>query len=180
MPGGGGANNNSLMSADSPLRLGEPAKRYRIRPARPEDAPALALVEAMAFDPGHYGGMMMTRRSFRDHAKCANALLVAEDLTKGRELAGYALGMVKQGSHYVRFASLAVTPKHGGKGAGRMLFEALETFARKQGYRGVRLEVRADNQRLLERYQGLGYTVFAIVEDYYPDGCAAIRLVRDL
>lgn len=154
---------------------------YRIRPATPEDAVPLAAIEAAAFDPARYDGMLMNARTFRRHAAGANALLVAEDLARpGHPVCGYALGFVKRGSPYVRFVSLAILPEHGGKGAGRLLFEAIEDFARQHRYRGVRLEIREDNTRLLDRYLGIGYSVFETVPDYYPDGAAAIRMVKDV
>jgi ribosomal-protein-alanine N-acetyltransferase len=120
----------------------------------------------------------MNRRRFAAHIRAGrNPIFVAEE--ESRPPCGYALGFVRAGSDYLRFYSLAVSPEHAGKGAGRMLFEAMEAFARKRGCRGMRLEVRADNKRLLDRYAGLGYRVFQEVAGYYGDGCAAIRLVRD-
>lgn len=161
--------------------LAPAADRYRIRPGKPEDAPALAEVERIAFDPAHYGGMLLDERAFRRHAEGRNALMVADDLTgDGTPLCGYALGFVRRGSPYVRFVSLAILPQHGGRGAGRLLFESIEGFARGNGFRGVRLEVREDNTRLRDRYLRLGYKIFETVADYYPDGAAAVRLVRDL
>ncbi len=153
---------------------------YVIRPARPEDVPALAELEQVAFDPALYGGAMMSARSFLRHVRLGrNVLLVAEDQEDG-SVAGYALGFVKRGSPYIRFYSLAIFPKHNGRGAGPMLFDAIEEHARRNGYRGVRLEVRADNERLIRRYLRIGYQVFATVPEYYADGTAATRMVRDL
>jgi len=125
--------------------------------------------------------MMLNERSFRRHAAGPNVLLVAEDLTReGAPACGYALGFVKRGSPYVRFVSLAILPEHGGRGAGRLLFEGIEDFARESGRRGVRLEIREDNTRLLQRYLRLGYTTFETIADYYPDHAAAVRMVKDL
>lgn len=120
----------------------------------------------------------MSRRSFAAHIRAGrNPLLVSTE--KNRPACGYALGLVRAGSDYVRFYSLAILPEHAGQGAGRLLFQAMERLARRRGYRGMRLEVRADNRRLLDRYLGLGYRVLDEVGGYYADGCAAIRLVRD-
>ena len=133
----------------------------------------------MAFDPALYAGATMSRQSFAAHIRAGrNPLFVVTQ--PPAPVCGYALGFVRAGSSYVRFYSLAILPEHAGKGAGRRLFQAIEGFARREGYRGVRLEIRADNKRLLERYLGLGYRVFANVPAYYADGCAAIRMVRDL
>lgn len=121
----------------------------------------------------------MSRQSFAGHIRAGrNPLFVA--VQSSAPPCGYALGFVRTGSRYVRFYSLAILPEHAGQGAGRALFQAIEGFARREGYRGVRLEIRADNKRLLDRYLGLGYRVFDEVPAYYADGCAAIRMVRDL
>jgi ribosomal protein S18 acetylase RimI-like enzyme len=138
----------------------------------------LAAIEAAAFDPRLYAGSTMSRRSFAAHIRAGrNPLFVA--VQKSQPACGYALGFVRAGSPYVRFYSLAILPEHAGEGAGRLLFQAMERYARRRGYRGIRLEVRADNRRLLDRYLGLGYRIFEEVAGYYADGCAAVRMVRD-
>ncbi len=153
---------------------------YLIRRARIEDVPALAAIEKAAFDPATYGGLMMDDRAFRRHVGGKNVLLVAVPNTPEAPIAGYALGLVKRGSPYIRFVSLAVLPEHGGRGAGWRLFDGIEKAARENGYRGVRLEIREDNTRLLARYQRAGYRVFTTVPGYYSDGAGAIRMIRDL
>jgi len=87
------------------------------------------------------------------------------------------LGLAHAGSRFLRFYSLAVLPEAQGGALGRRLFEAIEAAARKRGL-GVITEVRADNRKLHERYLGLGYKEFERKTDYYPDGCAAIRMKR--
>ena len=135
-------------------------------------------IETVAFDPALYAGSTMSRQSFAGHIRAGrNPLFVVTQPPAAA--CGYALGFVRAGSCYVRFYSLAILPEHAGKGAGRALFQAIEDFACRKGYRGVRLEIRADNKRLQDRYLGLGYRVFAKVPAYYADGCAAIRMVRD-
>lgn len=152
---------------------------YLIRPARIEDVPRLAEIEEIAFDPKTYGGFLMDARAFRRQIGGRNFLLVAEQNVPGGGVAGYALGLVRKDSPYVRFVSLAVLPEHGGRGAGWRLFDAIENAGRDNGYRGVRLEIRADNDRLLARYHRAGYEEFSRVPDYYSDGAAAIRMVKD-
>jgi ribosomal protein S18 acetylase RimI-like enzyme len=159
----------------------EPARPppYVIRPARAEDVPRLARIEEIAFDAASYGGFLMTAQAFRRQVRSRNFLLVAIQNSDAGDVAGYALGLVRKDSPYVRFISLAVLPEHGGRGAGWRLFDAIESAARDNGYRGVRLEIRGDNTRLLARYQRAGYREFATVPDYYSDGAAAIRMVKD-
>jgi len=152
---------------------------YTIRPAHAGDVPALAEIEKTSFDTAAYGGFLMDARAFRRQVGTRNFLLVAVPNAPGGEVAGYALGLVRRNSPYVRFVSLAVLPEHGGRGAGWRLFDAIERAARDNGYRGVRLEIREDNTRLLARYRRGGYREFATVPDYYSDGAAAIRMVRE-
>lgn len=152
---------------------------YLIRPARLEDVDALVAIENAAFDPAHYGGLQMTARSFRHHVRSKNFLLVAVQNTPEATVAGYALGFVKKGVPYVRFYSLAVGAEHGGRGAAWRLFEAIENAARDGGFRGVRLEIREDNDRLLARYKRQGYEVFAREADFYSDHAGAIKMVKD-
>jgi len=153
---------------------------YIIRDARLEDVPALAAIEKAAFDPSAYGeGFTMNARAFRHHVKGDSILLVAEQNSGDHAVAGYALGWVKKTSPYVRFTSLAVLPEHGGRGAAWRLFEGIEKEAQRRGLRGVRLEIREDNVRLLARYKRQGYAVFRTVPDYYSDGAGAIRMIKD-
>ncbi len=153
---------------------------YIIRHATREDVPALAAIEETAFDKTTYGGLLMSARAFRRHVDSDNFLLVAVTNDDATKVAGYALGLVRKGSPYVRFVSLAVLPEHGGRGAAWRLFDAIEEAAIAGAYRGVRLEIRADNTRLQARYIRDGYREFARVPDYYSDGAAAIRMVKDL
>jgi ribosomal protein S18 acetylase RimI-like enzyme len=153
---------------------------YTIRKARPEDVDALVEIETLAFPPEKYAGMTMSRRSFAEHIrKDQNEMLVAVDKTTG-VVAGYSLGFVREDSPYIRFYSIAVRPDHEGRGAGRLLFSGIEDAARKRKLRGVRLEIRADNTRLQNRYERGGYVIFQTVKDYYPDGVAALRLYKDI
>lgn len=155
---------------------------YRLRLGRPADAAALAAIEAAAFASPGYAGMQMSERSFAGHLKAAtNPLLVAvQGSGKDEVVCGYALGFVRADSPYVRFVSLAIRPQDAGRGAGKLLFQGIERFARRAGLRGVRLEIREDNHRLRDRYLGIGYRIFARVPGYYGDGCAALRMVRDV
>jgi ribosomal protein S18 acetylase RimI-like enzyme len=153
---------------------------YTIRKAKPEDVDALVEIETLAFPPEKYAGMTMSRRSFAEHVRSGrNELLVAVDKTTG-VVAGYSLGFVRDDSPYIRFYSIAVRPDHEGRGAGRLLFSGIEDAARKRKLKGVRLEIRADNTRLQNRYERGGYVIFRTVKDYYPDGVAALRLYKDI
>jgi len=143
------------------------------RPAAPEDLDALADLETAVFRPPAYEPM--SRRQFRHHIHSPRAdLLVCH---RSGTVCGYALGLTRAGSRYLRFYSLAVSPDAQGGDLGRRLFAAMEAAARARGL-GVITEVRADNTRLHQRYLSLGYSEFERKPDYYPDGCAAIRMKK--
>ena len=167
----------------SPTRVAwgaQPLANYSIRPARPDDVEALVGIETLAFPPEKYAGMTMSGRAFAEHIRTGrNELLVAVDRETG-VVAGYSLGFVRRDSPYIRFYSIAVRPDHEGRGAGRLLFSGIEDAAKERRLKGVRLEIRADNTRLRNRYERSGYRVFRTVKDYYPDGVAALRLYRDI
>ncbi|MCT8971582.1 GNAT family N-acetyltransferase [Microbaculum marinisediminis] len=144
-----------------------------LRTAGPADLDALVEIENAVFVPPAYEPM--SRRQFRWHISNPRAALIV--CTRRGQVVGYALGLARAGSRYMRFYSLAVLSQAQGGEIGKRLFEAIETAARQRGL-GVITEVRADNTRLHRRYLGLGYTEFEHKPDYYPDGCAAIRMKR--
>jgi ribosomal protein S18 acetylase RimI-like enzyme len=144
-----------------------------LRRAGPTDLDALVDIENTVFVRPAYEPM--SRRQFRRHMDNPRADLIV--CVRDGRIVGYALGLARAASHYLRFYSLAVAPEAQGGEIGRMLFEAIEAAAKKRGL-GVITEVRADNARLHRRYLGLGYVEFEHKPDYYPDGCAAIRMNR--
>ncbi len=145
----------------------------KLRPAAPADLDALVELETAVFVQPAYEPM--ARRQFRWHIGNPRAALIVCE--RDERVVGYALGLARTGSHYMRFYSLAVLPDAQGGAIGRRLFEAIEQAAAARGL-GVITEVRADNVKLHQRYLGLGYVEFERKPDYYPDGCAAIRMKR--
>jgi len=145
----------------------------KIRSALPGDLDRLVEIETAVFVPPAYEPM--SPRQFRRHIASPRAELLVG--TRDGRVIGYALGLTRSTSRFLRFYSLAVDPETQGGTVGRMLFEAMENAARERGL-GVITEVRADNSRLHQRYLSLGYAEFERKPDYYPDGCDAIRLKR--
>ncbi|MCB2053071.1 MAG: GNAT family N-acetyltransferase [Geminicoccaceae bacterium] len=150
------------------------------RAARIDDAERLAAIERAAFDPRVYDGLITAdkfRRFARGGPTGANAaLIVAED--REDRVVGYALVLFRRGSSAGRFYSLAVDPAAQGTGVGGRLFAAAEQAVRDHGATRMRLEIRADNHTLEQRYARAGYRHVQRVEGYYPDGCAALRMER--
>ncbi|MBB5207427.1 GNAT family N-acetyltransferase [Chiayiivirga flava] len=150
----------------------------RIRPARPDDADALARMEAATFDPVHYDSLLSAAR-FRHHARNPSAALGVAAGGDDVPL-GYALVLFRRGSDAGRFYSLAISAAMQGHGLGHALFDWAEAETVRRGRHRLNLEIREDNATLLQRYSRRGYVIYRRVDDYYPDGAAALKMFRRL
>lgn len=134
------------------------AAPWRIRPAGPTDATAIAALERRCFsDP-------WSERSFREALDASSTfVLVAEDA--GDAIAGYFVGHVAAGSAEV--LNLAVAPEARRRGLGRELLEAglLELAGR--GAEEVFLEVRESNLAAQALYRSYGFREVGRRRDYY-------------
>ena len=144
-----------------------------VRLASIDDLKALLILESKAFT-----GDRLSRRSFR-HAitSSGSALFVA--MQEG-ELLGYALLHLRQGTRLARLYSLAVSPEARGLGIGKLLIQACEKKAIKQGKMLLRLEVSDVNHNAIALYQKMGYKEFGHYDAYYEDQTDAIRMQKRL
>lgn|SRR5690606_4319561 len=140
-----------------------------IRPARASDIDALLAIEDAVFE-----GDRLSRRSFNRHLESETALLLVAE--EAGELAGYALLFHRRGEQVVRIYSLAVAPKFMSQGVGKRLLAAAEERAAAMQRAVLSLEVREDNERALQLYQGVGFQQMKRLPGYYEDGVAALRL----
>lgn len=120
-----------------------------LRSARPEDLPALAAMDARAFDPiWHYPVHDLMELMMRGR------LQIADD---AGEIAGYT-GLLLNNNGEAHLARLAVNPDYQGHGIGRkLLADAIET-ARSEGLRDFALNTQISNQRSQSLYRSVGMT----------------------
>ena len=144
-----------------------------IRRAIPADLDALVSMEDRAFSADR-----ISRRSMRRLLASASALVLV--LEEKRAIAGYALLLMRRGSHAGRLYSIAVDPDETGKGAGFRLLMAVEDHAGNAGIGRITLEVREDNASAIALYERSGYRQFGRHEGYYADGMAALRFGKAL
>lgn len=145
-----------------------------IRLATIDDAAALAALEQKAFDPDFFH--LMSKSQFSRLIKKGNAdILVAEE---DQRLIGVVVILYRKRSKLGRMYSIAVHPDFQGRDVGKSLFEAMENRLKEKDMRGALLEIRADNTDHLARYQKQGYRLTRIMPEYYPDGCAGLKLER--
>jgi len=145
-----------------------------IRAARLDDVPALSRLETRCFDSDR-----LSERSFRHLLKHGKASLLVYMLDG--TLAGYSLVLFHQNTSMARLYSLAVEPDCRGKGIAGILMAASEQEALlEHGVVSMRLEVHVNNTGAIALYRKRGYREFALVEDYYEDHAAAVRMEKPL
>lgn len=136
---------------------------------------ALVKIEKGTFDAALYP--LMSKRNF-SHLLTHGHADIWLAWVDGQAV-GDAVVFYRKNSSYARLYSIAVLPSHQGGLVGKALLEAAEAAAQKRGLKGMVQEIRADNERLFGRYLSLGYRETGRMADYYPDGCACIKLKRD-
>ncbi|HYF23251.1 MAG TPA: ribosomal protein S18-alanine N-acetyltransferase [Caulobacteraceae bacterium] len=144
-----------------------------LRPAAPEDAPALAAVHAEGFDQpwsaGDIAALLEGPGGF--------GLLVEQD----GAAVGFVLARAIAGE--AEILTVAVAPERRGRGIGAALMEAAVRTATAQGATAMFLEVAVDNTAALALYERAGFRRAGFRPGYYRrEGGAADALVlrRDL
>jgi ribosomal protein S18 acetylase RimI-like enzyme len=128
-----------------------------IRPARPEEAPALAALVGRAYAPwvpviGRRPGPMDD-----DYA----ARIAAGEASVLEDAAGTLIGLVVVERHpdHLMLDNIAVEPALAGTGAGRILLDFVEEEARRLGRPEIRLYTHALMARNVAIYEKRGYAV---------------------
>lgn len=148
--------------------LQRPDELDPVRIASAGDIERLLQLEACCFT-----GDRLSRRSFRRLlATDSSATLVSEH--------GYLTLLFRRRSKVARIYSIAVDPQARGRGFGRMLVEHAEAVSHARERNTMQLEVRVDNDAAIRLYEALGYQAIARLENYYQDGCAALRYRKSL
>jgi ribosomal protein S18 acetylase RimI-like enzyme len=156
-----------------------------LRPAVPEDAPAIGAVFDAAVRAGWtYLGQLVAEPMFTsddweqlvaDHQP-PNALLVAVDQTDG--VVGYTAVHPEDGEMFLLF----VHPTHAGRGIGRALLAAAHDALRDAGCEEAYLFVHEQNERAIAVYAAAGYCPDGSdrVSDFRGTRIRELRLVKRL
>lgn len=160
-------------------------RKFRLRLARAEDAPALLALER------NFPTDRFSARAVRYLLQARNAAVwVAEDRRPARGPSGRGgpqprvvaalVLLVRRRSRVARVYSVAVSRQVRGRGLGAGLLRTAEREARRRGRRLMSLEVRASNRAARQLYASLGYRPHQRLPDYYEDGAPALRLRKPL
>ena len=136
---------HDLAAPVSPPTAEPPA---RLRPGGPADVPALAALDAAAFDPvWHFAADDVTEMLMRGR------VCVAE--LDGR-LVGYT-AVLANSLDEAQLARIGVAPGAQGHGVGRQLLDDAVAYAHAQGYRSVLLNTQESNTRSQALYAAAGF-----------------------
>ena len=138
---------------------------------KPADLEALWELENRVFATDR-----MSRRSLqRLLASPSAVILVAK---AGVAIAGVAIVLFRASSRIARLYSLAVAPKHTGRGIASALLAAAEKTAMSRKCRSLRLEVHEKNHGAIKVYRKAGYREFGRYHQYYEDRGHALRFEK--
>ncbi|MEM1553833.1 MAG: ribosomal protein S18-alanine N-acetyltransferase [Thermoproteota archaeon] len=97
---------------------------------------------------------------------------------KGRVI-GYACGRIFR-EKFGEIISIAVAPDFRRRGIGRRLMLELESRFKNDSIKFTRLEVSVKNDVAIKFYESLGYEIFKLTKNYYPDGSDAFTMIKFL
>lgn len=120
----------------------------------------------------------MSRRSLRRLLVSPGAIVLVA--VADPRVAGVAVLLFRANSTVARLYSLAVAPKHTGRGIASTLLAAAETAARKRGSTRLRLEVHERNNSAIGCYRKAGFCEFGRYCQYYEDKGHALRFEKML
>jgi len=158
------------------MRKGQLARSphgVRIRRGRPADLDAIWELENRVFETDR-----MSRRSLRRLLASPTAITLAAQADGA--IAGVAVVLFRATSRVARLYSLAVAPRHTGRGIASALLKAAENTARSRQCRSLRLEVHEENHGAIKLYRKAGYREFGRYRQYYEDRGHALRFEKPL
>jgi ribosomal protein S18 acetylase RimI-like enzyme len=158
-------------------RLWEAGIDRQIRMVELKDISELLHLEQTCFDPKFYSSLL-TQSAIRHLIGRGNGIILLHK--QEDRLTGYAQIVFRRNFSAGRLYSLAVHPDFQGKSVAKLLFKSVEQTCKVLGANTVLLEIREDNQSQRHCYEKLSYLPYRRVTDYYPDGCAAIKMKRKI
>ena len=146
---------------------------FSIRLLRPSDLDRILEIEDASFGEDAYD-----RNLFADfYHKCGELFLVA---VRGKSVCGYMVTCTcgRTPADRAELVSVAVDPKHRGKGIASALMDSTLRRLRRRGIAKLRLCVKVTNLPAIRFYEGYGFTRTRIVRKYYEDGADGWRMAK--
>jgi ribosomal protein S18 acetylase RimI-like enzyme len=154
-----------------------------LRPATPDDAPAVAAIWHLGWRDGHLGNVPDELVSARTEASFLPRAIERVPATTVAEVDGEVVGFVTVIDDEVE--QVYVSSAHRGRGMADALMEAAERQLAAAGHPSAWLAVVAGNQRARRFYERRGWTDGGLFDHQAPDGgqpltVPAHRYVKDL
>lgn len=148
---------------------------FSIRLLRLSDLDRILQIEHASFGKDAYD-----RNLFADfYHKCGELFLVA---VKSRNVCGYMVTCIggKTASNRAELVSIAVDPKHRGKGIASALMDSTLRRLRNRGVARFNLMVKVTNEGAIRFYKRYGFHKSRMVRGYYEDGADGWRMAKRL
>ncbi len=144
--------------------------KVTLRPAAPEDVPAISAVEEAAFP------CPWPERAF--YGELENDLATLKVLTSGAKVVGYYdLWTCADEAHLL---NVAVAQAERRRGYGALMIKDVIAEAARRGCRRIILEVRPGNRTAIKLYEKFGFKCVARRPRYYADGEDADVMSKEL
>jgi ribosomal-protein-alanine N-acetyltransferase len=153
--------------------LAKPSASIKVRRGTPADLDALCELENRVFETDR-----MSRRSLRRLLAAPSAVVLVAQTDAG--IAGATVLLFRATSTMARLYSLAVAPRHTGRGVASTLLSAAEKAARNRKCGVLRLEVHEKNHGAIKCYRKAGFLEFGCHRHYYEDKGHALRFEKRL
>lgn len=140
---------------------------FRIRLAESSDLVAISSIEDDSFQEP-YPPFLIERLLHESRQS-----FFVSTIRSGKVI-GYCVSTVNERSAHL--LSIAVLRRYRRKGIGRALLQALLTNLEAHDVDQVQLEVKVHNEEAIALYIKLGFARDTIIENYYPDGSAALKM----
>ena len=153
-------------------------RRYRVRPSRGDDSPAVVVLRDSVAAEGPFIAALPGERSWVEEDLALAALVAEGGLSLILEVDGVVAGHLmvrrRRGPHYGHTGEIAVIVHnmHRGAGLGRALMEAAIDWARRAGMARLSLGVFPSNEAAIGLYRSLGFVEEGVArrEVRMPDG----------
>jgi ribosomal protein S18 acetylase RimI-like enzyme len=152
-----------------------------LRRATPQDATAMAQIIAAVAPEGSLGAQAPVDVEARA-ARYRETIERGAAFVLGDEGRVVGLASVDERRPGVLHLGMAILAEGRGRGGGRALLDAVETYARGRGAHKIDLETWTDNARAIALYVSAGYVVEGMRRDHYlrRDGTLRSSLVMAL
>lgn len=141
-----------------------------IREASLDDLPFLARLEQQAFEPFQQNTYQSLKNGILSSFQ---SVFILEEKDTQKPAGAMVLFKYKKS---LRLYSLAVLPEYQNKGLGNIFIDFFRSYAIKNHYANLSLEVHSNNDKLISWYANKGFEKVVTLKNYYQNGDDGIKM----